>query len=158
MILDPERSLLWWLIKDVLKLTMFLCVEVRFTVILFPPPIPVISTDDILFSTVRWCSIVHYYLPFTNYYWSCVHVFVGCWSPYLVEQLGIRLPQYTFRHSYIVTERMDGVVNMPNIRDHELSIYLKVQGDVLHIGGYEPNPVILDEGVSWQSILGVLLY
>ena len=80
----------------------------------------------------------------------------GCWSPYLVEQLGIRLPQYTFRHSYVVTERIEGVVDMPNIRDHELSIYLKVQGDVLQIGGYEPNPVILDEGVSVYTLMEVV--
>ena len=68
----------------------------------------------------------------------------------------MKLPQYTFRHSYVVTERMEGVIGKPSIRDHDLSIYLKVQGDVLHIGGYEPNPVIVDEGVrpltSWGTV------
>ena len=36
---------------------------------------------------------------------------------------------------------------MPNIRDHDASVYLKLQGDALHIGGYEHNPILI-EGVS----------
>lgn len=40
---------------------------------------------------------------------------------------------------------------MPSIRDHDLSIYLKVQGDVIQVGGYEPRPVIMDEGVSTEA-------
>ena len=38
---------------------------------------------------------------------------------------------------------------MPNIRDHDASVYLKLQGDALHIGGYEHNPVLI-EGVIWS--------
>ncbi len=34
---------------------------------------------------------------------------------------------------------------MPNVRDHDASVYLKVQGDALHIGGYERDPVFWDE-------------
>ncbi len=34
---------------------------------------------------------------------------------------------------------------MPNVRDHDASVYLKVQGDALHIGGYEKDPVFWDE-------------
>ena len=33
---------------------------------------------------------------------------------------------------------------MPNVRDHDASVYLKVQGDALHIGGYERDPVFWD--------------
>jgi sarcosine dehydrogenase len=29
---------------------------------------------------------------------------------------------------------------LPNVRDHDLSIYLKTQGDAIAIGGYEQNP------------------
>ena len=36
---------------------------------------------------------------------------------------------------------------MPNIRDHDASVYLKLQGDCLHVGGYEVDPVLI-EGVS----------
>ena len=94
-----------------------------------------------------------------------VFLSIGCWAPYMVEPLGVKLPQYSFRHSYVVTETIEEVKGMPSIRDHDLSIYLKVQGDVLHIGGYEPNPVILDDGVSMgythrlnKYILGLWLH
>ena len=39
---------------------------------------------------------------------------------------------------------------MPNIRDHDNSVYLKLQGDCLHIGGYEVDPVLI-EGVTSVS-------
>ena len=29
---------------------------------------------------------------------------------------------------------------LPNVRDHDLSIYLKAQGDAIALGGYETNP------------------
>ena len=47
------------------------------------------------------------------------------------------------KHAYITTERIEGIENMPNIRDHDASVYLKLQGDALHIGGYEDNPHFL---------------
>ncbi|XP_067931861.1 sarcosine dehydrogenase, mitochondrial-like isoform X2 [Watersipora subatra] len=79
----------------------------------------------------------------------------GCWAPYMVKSLGVHLPQYTFRHSYVVTEIIEEVKGKPSLRDHDMSTYLKVQGDVLHIGGYEPNPVILDEGVPKDFAFGL---
>ena len=36
------------------------------------------------------------------------------------------------------------IENMPNIRDHDASVYLKLQGDALHIGEYEVNPCFWD--------------
>ena len=44
---------------------------------------------------------------------------------------------------------------MPNIRDHDASVYLKLQGDALHIGGYEHNPVLI-EGVIWSFKQNIL--
>lgn len=35
--------------------------------------------------------------------------------------------------------------NMPNVRDHDASVYLRLQGDALSVGGYEPNPIFWDE-------------
>ena len=70
----------------------------------------------------------------------------------MLDHLGVNLPQYSFRHAYVVTERIEGVMGMPSVRDHDLSIYLKVQGDVIQIGGYEPGPVLMDEGVRYISI------
>uniref|UniRef100_A0A1I8HUZ5 Sarcosine dehydrogenase n=1 Tax=Macrostomum lignano TaxID=282301 RepID=A0A1I8HUZ5_9PLAT len=49
------------------------------------------------------------------------------------------------RHAYIVTERIEGIQNMPNTRDHDASVYLRLQGDALSVGGYEPNPIFIDE-------------
>uniref|UniRef100_A0A8C9WYW5 Sarcosine dehydrogenase, mitochondrial n=1 Tax=Sander lucioperca TaxID=283035 RepID=A0A8C9WYW5_SANLU len=35
--------------------------------------------------------------------------------------------------------------NMPNVRDHDASVYLRLQGDALSVGGYEHNPIFWDE-------------
>lgn len=35
--------------------------------------------------------------------------------------------------------------NMPNVRDHDASIYLRLQGDALSVGGYEANPIFWEE-------------
>ncbi len=49
------------------------------------------------------------------------------------------------KHAYVTTDRIDGIMGMPNVRDHDASVYLKLQGDALHIGGYEMNPVFWEE-------------
>uniref|UniRef100_A0A8B9GP02 Sarcosine dehydrogenase, mitochondrial n=1 Tax=Astyanax mexicanus TaxID=7994 RepID=A0A8B9GP02_ASTMX len=36
-------------------------------------------------------------------------------------------------------------VNMPNVRDHDASVYLRLQGDALSVGGYEQNPIFWEE-------------
>ena len=46
---------------------------------------------------------------------------------------------------------------MPNIRDHDASVYLKLQGDCLHIGGYEVDPVLI-EGVTSMSFSSIEYY
>uniref|UniRef100_A0A8B9GV25 Sarcosine dehydrogenase, mitochondrial n=1 Tax=Astyanax mexicanus TaxID=7994 RepID=A0A8B9GV25_ASTMX len=35
--------------------------------------------------------------------------------------------------------------NMPNVRDHDASVYLRLQGDALSVGGYEQNPIFWEE-------------
>lgn len=35
--------------------------------------------------------------------------------------------------------------NMPNVRDHDASVYLRLQGDALSVGGYESNPIFWEE-------------
>lgn len=35
--------------------------------------------------------------------------------------------------------------NMPNVRDHDASVYLRLQGDGLSVGGYETNPIFWEE-------------
>jgi len=58
---------------------------------------------------------------------------------------GVKVPLLAMKHAYVVTERIEGIQNMPNVRDHDSSVYLKLQGDALSVGGYEPNPVFWDK-------------
>ena len=69
------------------------------------------------------------------------------------------MPLVAMRHAYVVTERIEGIQNMPNMRDHDASVYLKLQGDALCVGGYEPNPIFIDQvccAIADQSKLTVL--
>ena len=49
------------------------------------------------------------------------------------------------KHAYVVTEKIPGMENMPNVRDHDASVYLKLQGDALQVGGYEVDPIFIEE-------------
>lgn len=68
----------------------------------------------------------------------------GVWGRDLIEQHGISLPLIPMRHSYIVTQPIDGIKGMPNIRDHDASIAFRVQGSSVYLGGYEKNPILLE--------------
>ena len=60
------------------------------------------------------------------------------------------MPQNPYGGS-MVTTSASGVANMPNVRDHDLSMYLRLQGDGLSVGGYEPNPDMLPQ-VIYQRV------
>jgi len=49
------------------------------------------------------------------------------------------------KHSYVIFDTIEGVKGLPNMRDHDGSVYFRVHGDTLMIGGYEPDPIILDK-------------
>ncbi|XP_029735141.2 sarcosine dehydrogenase, mitochondrial [Aedes albopictus] len=69
----------------------------------------------------------------------------GVWGRDLIEPLGIHLPLIPMKHAYVVSETMEGIHQMlPNIRDHDYSIYFRIQGKSICMGGYENNPVLLD--------------
>ncbi|EQC37078.1 sarcosine dehydrogenase [Saprolegnia diclina VS20] len=70
----------------------------------------------------------------------------GVWSNYIAKMVGKDIPLCAMHHAYVVTERIEGIQNMPNVRDHDASVYLKLQGDVLQVGGYEPNPIF------WENV------
>ena len=72
-------------------------------------------------------------------------------------QVGIEIPLIGYKHAYVTTDRIPGIENMPNIRDHDASVYLKLQGDALHIGGYEHNPILI-EGVSKKYLSSAYAY
>lgn len=83
---------------------------------------------------------------------QCVLNCAGAWAPRLGEMAGVAVPLVPMRHAYVVTEHIDGIRNCPNVRDHDLSLYLKLQGDGLSIGGYEYNPMFIDD-VSQQLLV-----
>lgn len=58
---------------------------------------------------------------------------------------GVDIPISPMKHAYIITESISGAKDMPNVRDHDTSVYFRTQGDSLQIGGYENNPIILKE-------------
>lgn len=63
------------------------------------------------------------------------------------------IPLVPMKHAYVVTELMD-VQGLPNIRDADFSLYFRVQGGTMSIGGYEPNPIIL-KSVSYILYLSI---
>lgn len=65
----------------------------------------------------------------------------GVWAPKIGNMVGVPTPLCAMHHAYVVTEKIPGIQGMPNIRDHDASVYLKLQGDALSIGGYEQNPI-----------------
>ncbi|XP_063701825.1 sarcosine dehydrogenase, mitochondrial-like [Culicoides brevitarsis] len=66
----------------------------------------------------------------------------GLWSQ---EHLAhASFPFTTLKHSYVVTEPIPNVKRCPNVRDHNNSIYFRVQGDSLIVGGYEENPTVVN--------------
>lgn len=69
----------------------------------------------------------------------------GAWAPTVGAMVGVPVPLVAMKHAYVVTNRIEGIQNMPNVRDHDLSLYLRLQGDALSVGGYEPNPVFIDQ-------------
>lgn len=76
---------------------------------------------------------------------SCVVNCAGVWATKLGDMAGVRVPLIAMHHAYVVTERIEGIQNMPNVRDHDASVYLRLQGDALSVGGYEQNPIFWDE-------------
>lgn len=68
----------------------------------------------------------------------------GCWANDIAGLVGVEVPLTPMKHAYVVTERIPGIENMPNVRDHDASVYLRLQGDALSVGGYEVNPIFLD--------------
>uniref|UniRef100_A0ABM5F5X8 L-amino-acid oxidase n=1 Tax=Pogona vitticeps TaxID=103695 RepID=A0ABM5F5X8_9SAUR len=75
----------------------------------------------------------------------CVVNCAGVWAPSLGKMAWVRVPLVAMHHAYVVTERIEGIQNMPNVRDHDASVYLRLQGDALSVGGYESNPIFWEE-------------
>ncbi|XP_039618685.1 sarcosine dehydrogenase, mitochondrial [Polypterus senegalus] len=84
----------------------------------------------------------------------CVVNCAGVWANKLGRMARVNVPLIAMHHAYVVTERIEGIQNMPNVRDHDASVYLRLQGDALSVGGYEANPIFWDE-VSDEFAFGL---
>jgi len=78
---------------------------------------------------------------------EAVSICPGVWSRYIGDMVGVKVPLIAMKHAYVVSERIDGIQKMPNVRDHDASVYLKLEGDALCIGGYEPHPIF------WEQVI-----
>ena len=90
---------------------------------------------------------------------NCIVNCGGVWAPNIARFCGVTVPLIAMYHAYVVTERIEGIQNMPNVRDHDASVYLRLQGDGLSVGGYEPNPIFWDEvGFLFAFVTLVLVW
>ncbi|ALC38829.1 CG6385 [Drosophila busckii] len=94
--------------------------------------------------TSKGKKVVGVSTPFGNIRTEMVVNATGVWGRDLVAPLGTHLPLLPMKHAYIVSESIPGVRGLPNIRDHDYSTYFRIQGDAICMGGYEPNPILLD--------------
>ncbi|KAM4634695.1 sarcosine dehydrogenase, mitochondrial [Polymixia lowei] len=99
-----------------------------------------VRTDDIGVKRVKAVETAHGTIET-----PCVVNCAGVWAAKLGDMAGVKVPLIAMHHAYVVTERIEGIQNMPNVRDHDASVYLRLQGDALSVGGYEQNPIFWDE-------------
>ncbi|CAH1643582.1 unnamed protein product [Spodoptera littoralis] len=77
---------------------------------------------------------------------KCVVNCGGAWGPRVARFAGVpSLPLIPFKHAYVVMDATPEIRGGPNIRDHDVDLYIKVQGESCHVGGYESNPHMLDQ-------------
>lgn len=70
----------------------------------------------------------------------------GAWGSDLLKPHGVALPLIPMKHSYVVSETVEGLHQMmPNVRDHDYSIVFRIQGKAFNLGGYEKNPILLEK-------------
>ncbi|XP_068968504.1 sarcosine dehydrogenase, mitochondrial isoform X2 [Bombus flavifrons] len=67
----------------------------------------------------------------------------GVWSKSVANMINMNIPLTPIKHAYIVTEPIKGLQNVPNIKDPDTSLYYRIQGSSIAIGGYEQNPIVL---------------
>ena len=47
----------------------------------------------------------------------------GVLAPKVARLIDVDIPLCAMHHAYVVTERIEGIQRMPNIRDHDASVY-----------------------------------
>ena len=72
--------------------------------------------------------------------------------------VGLRIPLIPMKHAYVVSESIPKARGLPNVRDHDGSVYFRIQGESLLMGGYEQNPTILDQVASPFRVFSLQSY
>ncbi|XP_043254567.1 sarcosine dehydrogenase, mitochondrial isoform X1 [Colletes gigas] len=68
----------------------------------------------------------------------------GVWSKNVANMVQVDIPLTPMKHAYVVTEPIEGLQHLPNVRDPDRNIYFRIQGNSLAAGGYEKNPILLE--------------
>ena len=63
----------------------------------------------------------------------------GAWSRDVGRLAGISVPLHAVAHSYLVTEQIDGMIELPVTRDHDAWIYARDEVGGLLVGWFEPK-------------------
>lgn len=66
----------------------------------------------------------------------------GIWSPLIAALAGVAVPLVPMQHQYLETEPLDELTGrtLPNVRDPDNLVYVRLKNDGLSVGGYERNP------------------
>jgi glycine cleavage system aminomethyltransferase T/glycine/D-amino acid oxidase-like deaminating enzyme len=76
-----------------------------------------------------------------------VIVAAGIWSPRIGRMVGVPIPLIPMQHQYAVTgplPELAGGRRVPNLRDPDLLVYFRQEGEGLVLGGYERDPAPFD--------------
>jgi 4-methylaminobutanoate oxidase (formaldehyde-forming) len=76
-----------------------------------------------------------------------VIVAAGIWSPRIGRMVGVPIPLIPMQHQYAVTGPLPELASgwrVPNLRDPDLLIYFRQEGEGLVLGGYERDPAPFD--------------
>ncbi|PSN29571.1 hypothetical protein C0J52_25788 [Blattella germanica] len=105
-------------------------------------PVSEILTKKNEFGTKKVAGVV---TPFGTIKTDCIVNCCGVWAREIAAMVGLHLPLVPMKHAYIVSESVPEVRGLPNIRDHDASTYFRIQGESICMGGYEYNPILLDQ-------------
>ncbi|XP_014291636.1 sarcosine dehydrogenase, mitochondrial [Halyomorpha halys] len=84
--------------------------------------------------------------PFGTIKTKCIVNATGAWAGKLSQMAGLDVPIVPLLHAYVVSSPMQSITRtLPNVKDSDGSIYFRVKGDSLCVGGFEHNPIFLDQ-------------
>ena len=93
---------------------------------------------DVQQGRVRGVSTPQGYIRTEN-----VIVAAGIWSPRIGRMVGVPIPLIPMQHQYAVTGPLPELASgrrVPNLRDPDLLVYFRQEGEGLVLGGYERDP------------------